>query len=52
VDRVLREIDNYYVISVGDPPVGRGTAVRELDVRSLRRDVTIRARRAIPGGRR
>lgn len=52
VDRVLREIDDYYVIRVGDPPVGRGTAVRELDVRSLRRDITIRARRAIPGGRR
>ena len=49
VDRILREADNYYVIRVGDPPVGRGAALRELDVRSKRRDVTIRARRAVPG---
>lgn len=51
VDRILREADNYYVIGVGDPPVGRAAQVRELDVRSLRRGVTVRARRMIPGGR-
>ena len=50
VDKVLREVDNYYVIRVGDPPFGRKAVVRELDVRSLRRDVTIRAPRGIPGG--
>ena len=51
VDRILREADNYYVIAVGDPPVGRGAGVRELDVRSRRQGVTVRARRAIPAGR-
>lgn len=50
VDKVLREVDNYYVIRVGDPPVGRKAIVRELDVKSLRRDVTVRTRRGIPGG--
>ena len=50
VDQILREARNYYVIAVGDPPVGRKAPVRELDVRSLRRDVTVRARRAITGG--
>jgi hypothetical protein len=49
-DRILREVDNYYLISVGDPPVGRTSALRDLDVRVLRRGVTVRARRAIPGG--
>lgn len=50
VDRVLREASHYYVIRVGDPPVGRKSPLRELDVRSTRRDVSVRARRAIPGG--
>ena len=50
VDRILRQIDNYYVITVGDPPVGQKAALRDLDVRVLRRDVTVRARRSIPGG--
>ena len=50
VDKILREADNYYVIRVADPPVGRKALVRELDVRSLRRGVTVRTRRGIPGG--
>ena len=50
VDQVLREASHYYVIRVGDPPVGRKSPLRELDVRSKRRDVSVRARRAIPGG--
>ena len=49
-DRVLRDGESYYVIIVKDPPVGRGAAVRDLDVRSMRRDVTVRARRIIPSG--
>jgi VWFA-related protein len=49
VDRVLRERDHYYVISVGDPPFGKDATIRDLDVRSLRRDVTVRARRMLPG---
>lgn len=45
-DRVLRETGSYYLIRVANPPVG-GKGLRELDVKSLRRGVTIRARRAI-----
>jgi VWFA-related protein len=50
-DRIMREAGNYYLIGVADPPVGRKADLRELDVRVLRRGVSIRARRAIPGAR-
>jgi VWFA-related protein len=50
-DRVMREAADYYVIDVLDPPVGRQADLRELDVRVLRRGVSIQARRAIPGAR-
>jgi VWFA-related protein len=50
VDRILRESANYYLLGVGDPPVGRGAELRELDVRVLRRGVTARARKTIVGG--
>ena len=50
-DHVMREAGSYYLISVGDPPVGRQSDLRELDVRGLRKGVTVRARRAIPGAR-
>ena len=50
VDRILRESANYYLLGVGDPPVGRGADLRELDVRVLRRGVTVRARKTIVGG--
>jgi len=49
-DKIMREAANYYLIGVGDPPVGRGADLRELDVRVLRRGVTVRARRTITGG--
>jgi VWFA-related protein len=49
-DRIMREAANYYLIGVGDPPVGRGADLRELDVRVLRRGVSVRARRVITGG--
>jgi VWFA-related protein len=50
-DRIMREAGSYYVIRVTDPPVGRKADLRELDVRVLRRGITVRARRAIPGTR-
>jgi hypothetical protein len=50
VDRILSESANYYLFGVGDPPVGRGAELREVDVRVLRRGVTVRARRTITGG--
>jgi VWFA-related protein len=45
-DRILRETGTYYLMTVPNPPVG-GTGLRELEVKSLRKGVTIRARRAI-----
>jgi VWFA-related protein len=50
-DRVMREAGSYYVIDVLDPPVGRKADLRDLEVRVLRRGVSIQARRAIPGAR-
>lgn len=49
-DRILAEAAHYYVIRVEDPPVGRTSKLREVDVRSKRDGVTVRSRRAIPGG--
>lgn len=50
VDQILRDADSYVEILVKDPPFGRGAPLRELEVRSKQPDVTIRARRWIPGG--
>jgi VWFA-related protein len=50
-DRIMREAGSYYLIGVADPPVGRKADLRDLDVRVLRRGVTIRARKAVPGAR-
>ncbi len=50
-DRIMREAGSYYLIGVANPPVGRKADLRDLDVRVLRRDVTIRARKAVPGAR-
>ena len=50
-DRIIRETGDYYVIWITDPPVGKKAALRELDVRVLRRGITVRARRGIPGAR-
>jgi VWFA-related protein len=49
VDRIMREASTYYVIEVTDPPIRRTADLRELDVRVLRRGITVRTRRAIPG---
>jgi VWFA-related protein len=51
VDRVFTEAGNYYLIGVADPPVQKTADLRELDVRSLRKGVTVRARKGIPPGR-
>jgi VWFA-related protein len=50
-DRIMREAGSYYLIGVADPPVGRKSDLRDLDVRVLRRGVTVRARKAVPGTR-
>lgn len=50
-ERIMREAGSYYVVEVVDPPVGRQADLRDLDVRAMRRGVSIQARRAIPGAR-
>lgn len=47
VDRILSELDTYYVLNVENPPVGRKSDLREVDVKVLRKGVTVRARKAI-----
>ena len=49
VDEILTEARGYYMMSIGDPPVGRAFDLRKLEVKSKRPGVTIRARRLIPG---
>jgi VWFA-related protein len=49
-DRILAELGTYYVLSVEDPPFGRKDDLRELDVKVLRKGVTVRARRGILPG--
>ena len=48
-DSILAEARGYYMLAVADPPVGRKFDLRKLDVKSRRKDVTIRARQLIPG---
>jgi VWFA-related protein len=48
-DRIMRESATYYVVEVPDPPVGGTSDLRALNVTSLRKGVTVRARHAIPG---
>jgi VWFA-related protein len=48
-DRILRESANFYMVEIPDPPVGGKTDLRPLELKSLRKGVTLRARHAIPG---
>jgi VWFA-related protein len=48
VDRVLREIGTYYVLGVENPSIGKKDDLREVDVKVLRSNVTVRARKGIP----
>jgi VWFA-related protein len=50
-DQILREAGTYYMIGVTDPPAHRKAPLREVDVRVLRRGITVRARKGIPGTR-
>ena len=49
VARIWGEAGSYYVLGVVDPPVQRNADLRELDVKVLRKDITVRARRGIKG---
>jgi VWFA-related protein len=48
-DRILRESANFYMVEIPDPPVGAKADLRPLELKSLRKGVTLRARHAIPG---
>jgi len=48
--RIWQEAGYRYRLGVANPPMQRTAALRALEVRVLRRGVTVRARRAIPGG--
>jgi VWFA-related protein len=50
-ERIMQQSANYYILDVADPPVGRKADLRELEVRVLRKGVTVRARKWIPGAR-
>ena len=49
-DRILAESANFYMVEVPDPPVGAKADLRPLELKSLRKDVTLRARHGIAGG--
>ena len=49
VDRIMKEASGYYILRFEDPPFFRSAPLRKLEVRSKRRDVTLRWRRLIPG---
>jgi VWFA-related protein len=50
-DQIMRDLATYYLIEVGDPPMGRQMDLRALDVRVLRPGASVRARRAVSGSR-
>jgi VWFA-related protein len=50
-ERIFAEAGTYYVLRMTDPPVQRTADLREVKVRVLRKDVTVRARRGVPGKR-
>jgi len=47
-DRILSETANFYMVQIPNPPVGG--SLRPLELKSLRKGVTLRARHAISGG--
>ena len=49
IDRIMAEASNYYVVHVEDPPFFRTAPLRKVDVRTKRKDVTLRARTLIAG---
>ena len=45
--RILSESSSYYSLRVASPPVGGSNGLREVELKVSRRDVTVRARRAV-----
>lgn len=48
-DQILAESANFYMVDVPDPPVGAKADLRPLELKSLRKGVTLRARHLIAG---
>ena len=48
-DRLMAEARNYYLFGMADPPFQRKADLRDLEVRVSRKDLTVRARKAIHG---
>ena len=49
--RIFDETGTYYVLRMSDPPVQRAADLRKVEVKVLRKGITVRARRGIPGKR-
>ena len=47
--RIVAESGTYYLLRMADPPVQRSADLRKVEVKVLRKNVTIRVRRGIPG---
>ena len=47
--RIVAESGTYYLLRMADPPVQRSADLRKVEVKVLRKNVTVRARRGIPG---
>jgi VWFA-related protein len=47
--RIVDESGTYYLLRMANPPVQRTADLRKVEVKVLRKNVTIRARRGIPG---
>jgi VWFA-related protein len=48
-DRVRMEAGSYYILETANPPVQRNADLRKVEVKVLRKGVTVRARRGIKG---
>jgi hypothetical protein len=47
--RIVGESGTYYLLRMADPPVQRSADLRKVEVKVLRKNVTVRVRRGIPG---
>jgi VWFA-related protein len=48
-DRIWRETGSYYMLGIANPPVQRSADLREIEVKVLRKGVTVRTRSVIRG---
>ena len=48
-DRIWQESSSYYMLGVVNPPIRKTADLREVEVKVLRKGVTVRSRKAIRG---